>query len=108
MDQFTADALHEEGLLLSQEVACSENGTMAIRVRDRGNGVHSEEFSHMFEPCARVGEACERAGSGYGLAITDRAVQDHDDSISAENHSDGGLLVIIRMPEDGHGLSSKR
>lgn len=57
----------------------------------------------MFEPCARIGEACERAGSGYG-----RAVQDHDGSASAENHSDGGLLVIIRLPEDGHGLSTKR
>ncbi len=77
-----------------------ENGVAVITVRDHGSGVTPKEIGRMFEPFARVGEARERAGGGYGLglAITGRAVQAHSGSVSAENHPDGGLLVTIRLP----------
>lgn len=77
-----------------------EGDKAVITVRDHGNGVLPQEIGRMFEPFARVGEARERAGGGYGLglAITGRAVQAHGGSVSAENHPEGGLLVTIRLP----------
>lgn len=75
-------------------------GAALIRVRDHGPGVPAAELGRMFEPFARVGEARERGGGGYGLglAITGRAVQAHGGTVSAVNHPDGGLLVTLRLP----------
>ena len=75
-------------------------GSATVVVRDRGPGVPTEHLSSLFEPFARVADARERAsgGAGLGLAITRRAVELHDGTVSARNHPDGGLEVSIRLP----------
>jgi two-component system sensor histidine kinase CpxA len=80
----------------------ADDNAAVITVRDHGNGVLPQEIGRMFEPFARVGEARERGSGGYGLglAITGRAVQAYGGRVTAENHPDGGLEVIIRLPRN--------
>jgi two-component system sensor histidine kinase CpxA len=48
-----------------------------------------------------VGEARDRNSGGYGLglAIADRAIRAHGGTIHAESRPEGGLVVVIRLPE---------
>jgi two-component system sensor histidine kinase CpxA len=71
-----------------------------IRVRDHGPGVPAHLLREIFQPFYRVDEARERSvgGTGLGLAITEHAVSFHQGQIHAENSSQGGLIVEIRLP----------
>jgi signal transduction histidine kinase len=73
-----------------------------ISVRDRGPGVGEEHLDSLFEPFTRVADARERSsgGAGLGLAIARRAVELHHGGVSARNHPDGGLEVMLRFPLD--------
>lgn len=85
----------------SVEVALSRNGSDAVlTVRDRGPGVPEDALAKLFRPFFRVEEARERdsGGTGLGLAIAERAVRVHAGTIRAENMSDGGLRIEVRLP----------
>jgi two-component system sensor histidine kinase CpxA len=71
-----------------------------IRVRDHGPGVPAHLLREIFQPFYRVDEARERSvgGTGLGLSITEQAVTFHQGQIHAENSSQGGLIVEIRLP----------
>ncbi len=70
-----------------------------ISIRDHGGGVPEKDLPHLFRPFYRVSNARERqtGGSGLGLAITERAVFLHHGSVTAQNHANGGLIVIIKL-----------
>ncbi len=71
-----------------------------IRVRDHGPGVPKAALTQLFQPFYRVTDARERltGGTGIGLAITDRAVQLHQGTVTAANDPGGGLVVEIVIP----------
>jgi signal transduction histidine kinase len=72
-----------------------------ITVRDHGPGVPDKELGSIFEPFYRVDTAREHrsaGGEGLGLAIAERAIALHGGSISAQNASDGGLVVLVNLP----------
>ena len=74
---------------------------ICITVKDAGPGVPEAELSKIFVPFYRVSEARERpsGGTGVGLAIAARVVQQHDGKIEARNHSNGGLEIAILLPQ---------
>ncbi|TWT44777.1 Sensor protein CpxA [Phycisphaerae bacterium RAS1] len=76
------------------------SGSAVIRVRDRGPGVPAQAVAELFRPFYRVSEGRDRdsGGVGLGLAITQRIVQSHGGSVSAENAAGGGLAVEVRIP----------
>lgn len=80
----------------------AERGVPAaiISVRDHGPGVPVNTLADIFRPFYRVADAREResGGVGLGLAITERAVRLHHGSVTATNHTDGGLVIEIRLP----------
>ncbi|HZS09492.1 MAG TPA: ATP-binding protein [Blastocatellia bacterium] len=86
------------------EVAISiqreNSGQAVITVRDHGPGVPETALADLFRPFYRVAEARDRktGGIGLGLAITERAVRLHGGTIRADNASEGGLVVEIRLP----------
>lgn len=83
-------------------LAGAEAGTgCTIRIEDRGPGVPEEMLAQIFQPFVRVGEARDRHSGGYGLglAIAERAVRAHGGSIHAESRAEGGLVVVIRLPQ---------
>ncbi len=81
-----------------------------IAVRDCGPGVPEEHLHSLFEPFTRVADARERSsgGSGLGLAIARRAVELHRGGVSARNHPDGGLEVVLRFPLDAPAAEDHR
>jgi two-component system sensor histidine kinase CpxA len=76
----------------------SEDGSLLIRIRDRGPGVPAETLPHLFEAFYRVRNTAEHQdGFGLGLSIARRAVELHRGTITAEN-SNPGLQVDLRLP----------
>ena len=77
-----------------------ENGSVVIRVLDRGPGVPEAALQHLFEPFYRPEAARTRAsgGSGLGLAITRRCIEACGGTAKAENREGGGLVVTLRVP----------
>ncbi len=70
-----------------------------INIRDHGEGVPEVDLEKLFKPFYRVQEARDRksGGIGLGLAIAERAVDNHQGTIEAENTKEG-LLVKINLP----------
>jgi len=83
-----------------------EGNNASVSIRDHGEGVPDGHLETLFEPFARVAGARERTtgGAGLGLAITRRAVEIHGGTVTASNHSDGGLEVVIHLPVNGDNV----
>jgi signal transduction histidine kinase len=82
------------------EVACSPcAGGVALRVRDFGPGVAREHEPHLFEPFYRGGDELTRQtqGTGIGLALVRELAQRMGAEVSAQNCSDGGFAVELRL-----------
>lgn len=84
----------------TQVIWATEQGGVAVRVRDGGPGVPAERLGDLFKPFVRLSSAREHEQGNYGLglAITRRAVQVHGGSVSARNHPDGGLEIRLWLP----------
>jgi signal transduction histidine kinase len=90
--------------------AGSENGDLAIRVRDRGLGVTPAEQVQIFKKFVRASSARQAGvrGTGLGLAMVDRIAQAHGGHVSVENESGGGSTFTLVLPvaRSEHGLDS--
>ncbi len=67
---------------------------MTIQVADRGCGLPVELGDRVFEPFVSTKEG----GTGLGLPICRRIIEDHGGEIAAENRVGGGSLFSIRLP----------
>ena len=90
-------------------ISAAVTGTMAeIAFSDDGCGVPAEQLPRLFDAFYR-GDAARTApgeGSGLGLAVVKKAVEELDGSVHAENVETGGLKIMFTLPlakEDGHG-----
>jgi len=68
----------------------------SIVVSDNGPGVAESELERIFEPFYRLDT--NRSGSGIGLAITARVVEQIGGSARARNADGGGLIVTLTIP----------
>ena len=78
----------------------SENGSVALGVRDTGSGIPAEHLSRIFERFYRVDPARSRAagGTGLGLAIVKHLAEAHGGSVNAESIPGRGTTVSARFP----------
>jgi two-component system sensor histidine kinase HydH len=67
---------------------------MRVMVADRGPGLPAEMGERIFEPFVSTKET----GTGLGLPICRRIVEDHGGEIWAENRDGGGAVFTIRLP----------
>ncbi|HEV8630808.1 MAG TPA: ATP-binding protein, partial [Thermoanaerobaculia bacterium] len=70
------------------------DGEAAIVVADRGSGVPVDLLQRIFDPYFSTHDS----GTGLGLPITRRIVEEHGGAITARNRSGGGLEVVIMIP----------
>ncbi|WP_298175853.1 HAMP domain-containing sensor histidine kinase [Saccharomonospora sp.] len=74
------------------------DGTAVIEVSDSGPGIAAEDLPMVFDRFYRSSEARTLPGSGLGLAIVKQAAERHRGTVYANNKSDGGALMAIRLP----------
>ena len=77
-----------------------EGGAVTLWIEDNGPGVPEEQLPNLFEPFYRGDAARTRpaAGSGLGLAVVKRSMQQMGGSVRAENAPGGGLRMVLTLP----------
>ena len=70
-----------------------------ITIADNGTGVPESDLASIFDTFVRSGSSQAPAGYGLGLAITRRVIEAHRGSVTAVNSPDGGLVVVLELPE---------
>ncbi|WP_431950843.1 sensor histidine kinase [Actinacidiphila sp. bgisy167] len=69
-----------------------------LTVRDHGPGIPSEDLPHVFERFWRSASARSLPGSGLGLSIVARTVQQLGGTVALHPAQDGGTVAVVRLP----------
>ena len=65
-----------------------------IKVEDNGPGFDAGAISQVFDPYVTT----KPKGTGLGLAVVKKLVEEHVGTILAENRKNGGAVISIRLP----------
>jgi two-component system sensor histidine kinase HydH len=66
---------------------------VVLTVRDRGPGLPPGPEAKIFEPFTTT----RVRGTGLGLAVARRIAEQHDGTLTGENHPDGGAIFTMRL-----------
>ncbi|WP_413363531.1 sensor histidine kinase [Lysinibacillus sp. 3P01SB] len=80
--------------------AMIEDEWAVIQVEDKGIGIPQEDLPRILERFYRVNKARSRAdgGSGLGLSIVDKLVQQHRGTLHIASELGKGTIVTVRLP----------
>ena len=78
-------------------LAGAANGTVDVRVVDRGDGLPEEERARMFLPFQRLGDSGDD-GVGLGLAVAKGFVEAMGGELETEDTPGGGLTMVVHLP----------
>lgn len=89
-----------EGGTIELEAGRSDDGMLAISVKDSGIGIPKKDIERIFERFYRVDKARSRnmGGTGLGLSIAREIVKAHGGSIMLESELDKGSKVTFTLP----------
>jgi signal transduction histidine kinase len=73
----------------------SNNGTIEARVTDNGHGVPDLVRGKLFDPFVSHGK---ENGTGLGLTIVQKIVQDHGGDVIVESTSPQGTVFLVTLP----------
>jgi signal transduction histidine kinase len=79
--------------------ATRRDSVMEIRVADRGPGIPISIQERLFEPFFSFGK---ENGTGLGLSVAQKIVQDHGGEVRLENSSPAGSVFLVVLPMNGH------
>ncbi len=68
-----------------------------IRITDTGIGIDAKNLPHLFDPFFTTKEV--GSGTGLGLAVSSRIIEEHGGWIEASNNPDGGARFTIYLPQ---------
>ena len=74
--------------------AAGERGSLQIWISDTGQGIDSEDLPHIFEPFYST----KPEGSGLGLALVYRVMQDHGGHVEAKTRPGEGTTFLLTLP----------
>ncbi len=83
-----------------------DNGYWEISIEDNGIGFNEKYADRIFQPFQRLHGRSEYEGSGLGLTICKKIVNNHLGTISAKSKPDEGTTFIITLPEKQPNSSS--
>ncbi len=80
------------------DVAASRS--VCIQIRDRGRGIPENQIERIFDPFYQIdaSDSRQKGGTGLGLTICRRLVEQHGGQIWAENLPSGGTQFSIVLP----------
>jgi len=86
-------------------ITCTdENNHVVVTISDNGEGIEQEHLPHIFEPF--YSSKAPGQGSGLGLFITQKIIEDHHGEITIDSTHGHGTRVTMRFPaleEAKHG-----
>ncbi len=65
-----------------------------VEIGDTGSGISPEDLPHIFEPFYST----KAGGSGIGLALVQRVVEDHGGEIEVRNAPGAGVTLVLSLP----------
>jgi len=77
------------------------DSSVVIRVRDKGIGLEENEYNDIFSRFYRGDPSrtkFKKSGSGLGLSITKKIINNNKGFIKAFNHKDGGAIIETIFP----------
>ncbi|MEI6510141.1 MAG: PAS domain S-box protein [bacterium] len=77
-----------------------EGDTLLLEVEDHGLGIPADEQAQLFQPFQRGSSAQEKRipGTGLGLYVCRRIVEEHGGAISLTSEEGKGTIVTVRLP----------
>ena len=80
----------------------ADAGNIVIRIRDHGPGIAPDQLARVFEPFYRIETSRSRqsGGTGLGLTIASNIAEQHGGGLTLRNHPDGGLEVVLTLPQE--------
>ena len=79
------------------EVSCiRKDFYVDVRIADTGQGISSEQIARIFDPYFTTKQG--KSGTGLGLFITRKVVDDHNGSIKVDSTLGIGTTITIRLP----------
>ncbi len=85
-------AMPKGGKLFIRGRLCGES--YAIEFRDTGHGMSEEQRAKLFHPFQSFFDS----GTGIGMAIVYRIVQEHGGSINVESGPEAGTRIVVELP----------
>jgi signal transduction histidine kinase len=85
----------QQGLIRIEARYDSENRQATIEVADNGSGIQPSMMRHMFE---LFHSTKGNRGTGLGLAVAKKIVDEHEGSISLKSAPGEGATFTIRLP----------
>ena len=89
-----ADAMPQGGTVSLKTHYCGASNSLHIDISDTGTGVNAAVMESIFKPFFTT----KPKGTGLGLTITKRLIEENGGSISIENRAEGGALFKISLP----------
>jgi len=89
-----ADALPDGGAITVRTSYDAPAQTILIQLQDTGKGIPEELIGKVFQPFFTT----KVKGTGLGLAVSKRLVEDNGGSIQVENNVAGGVTFTITLP----------
>ena len=71
------------------------DGTSSVTVEDEGPGIPADVQAHMFD----TGFTTKTSGSGVGLAVTRRVIEQHGGAIAVDSAPGRGTRITVTLPE---------
>jgi signal transduction histidine kinase len=89
------EATPEQGSLSLE--SWKDDSRAFVRITDSGPGIPDKAMEHLFEPFYSTKER----GTGLGLCISQRIIDEHGGKIRVEKPEDGGTSFVIELPLGG-------
>lgn len=92
-----AQAMSGDGTLKIEIYETSrDDKTCAVVISDTGKGIAPENLEKIFDPFYTTKDIGQ--GTGLGLAVSRRIIEEHGGAIEAENNSEGGATFRVFLP----------